>query len=356
MNNDNLKRDIINVIMIIIGTIIMGLGFNMFLVPNNITPSGFSGLAAIISEFLSEINIVINPSIFYFALNIALYIFAYKLLGKKFAIMALIGIVSYSLTIELTSLIPWTFTEDLLVAALYGGIIFGVGTGFVLRNNGSTGGTDMLATIIRNQTHVLKTGQIIMICNIFVLALSVIAYGVNSLLYSIIAIFLASETTDIIIDGAKGVRAYYIITDKKEEVTAKIFAEIRRGATEIKSTGMYTHHDKSMILCLINKYRAPALRRIVADVDPNAFVFSTNVNEVIEKGFFVPTPKNKKKKASKKSNQLENNSNENIELKTEIIEDNEIKKTVEQQNKTSIEQENKTETNITENNNNEEQK
>ena len=143
---------------------------------------------------------------------------------------------------------------------------------------------------------------------------------------------------------------------KKEEVSAKIFAEIRRGATEIKSTGMYTHHDKSMILCLINKYRAPALRRIVADIDPNAFVFSTNVNEVIGKGFFVPTPKNKKKKASKKSNQLENNSNENIVLKTEIIEDNEIKKTVEQQNKTSIEQENKTETNITENNNNEEQK
>ena len=96
MKNDNLKRDIIDIIMIILGTVIMGFGFNMFLVPNNITPSGFSGLAAILSEFLSEININVNPSIFYFGLNIALYIFAYKLLGKKFAIMALIGIISYS--------------------------------------------------------------------------------------------------------------------------------------------------------------------------------------------------------------------------------------------------------------------
>lgn len=280
----------------------MGFGFNMFLVPNSISPSGFSGLAAIISTFLAKININVNPSIFYLILNVILYIFAFKLLGKRFAIFALVGILSFSVSIELTSLIPWQFTEDLFVSALYGGIIFGIGTGFVLRNNGSTGGTDMLAVIIKNRTQKLKTGQLILVCNIFVLALSILAYGAHSLLYSIIALFLSSETTDIVIDGAKGVRAYYIITNKKEEVSAKIFSEIKRGATEIKSTGMYSHQDKSMILCVINKYRAPLLRRIVFDIDPQAFVFSTSVNEVLGKGFFVPTPKKDKNKKEKSNN------------------------------------------------------
>lgn len=319
MKNDILKKDILNILMIIIGTIIMGIGFNIFLIPNGISSGGFSGLSAIITFFLNKINININPSIFYLILNIVLYIFAYKLVGKKFAIFALVGIISFSVSMEVTSLFNFYVKDNLLVCAIYGGTLFGLGSGIVLKNNGSTGGCDMLATIVRSITLKLKTGQIIFICDTIVLLLSVIAYGANSLLYSLITVCLASEITDLVIDGSRGIKAYYIITSKKEEVSSKIFETIKRGATEIKSTGMYTHQDRSMILCLINKYRAPMLKKIVLEIDPEAFVFSTNVNEVLGKGFYVPQTKQEKKNKKNKSKQLKN---------TEIKEENSVKDSV----------------------------
>ena len=282
--------------MIIFGTALMGISFNIFIIPNNISTGGFSGLSAIIHTLLLEINVNIPASVIYLILNVFLFIFAYKTLGKRFAILALIGILSFTLFMELTLLIDFTLNEDKLITTLYGGIIWGVGAGLVIRYNGSTGGTDMLASIIRSKTTKLSTGTIILLSDVFVLTLSCFAYGVSSLLYTILVLFIASFLTDVIIDGSNSVKAFYIITNKKEELAARIFKEIKRGATEIKTTGMYSHSDNSMILCLINKYRVAMLKRIVQEVDPEAFVFSTNVNEVIGKGFFTPQPKVKSTK------------------------------------------------------------
>lgn len=315
------KDDIFDLFMVLAGTIIMGFAFNIFLIPYNISMGGFSGLAAVISTLLGNANIHLNPSIIYLVLNIFLYVFAYKTLGKRFAIFALIGILAYSLSMELTALIKYTPQDDLLICSLYGGIIWGVGTGLIVRHNASTGGTDMLASIIRRKTTKLSTGTIILIADVVVLALNIIAYGVDSLLYSILVLFLATFITDMVIDGSRGVKAYYIITNKKDELTEKIFSEINRGATEIHTTGMYTHEQKSMILCLINKYRAPMLKKIVHDIDPQAFVFSTNVSEVIGNGFYIPTPKVKKKKkfnpTIKKESNLINNEVSSKETITE---------------------------------------
>lgn len=290
------KTDVFDLLMVLSGTIIMGFAFNIFLTPYNISMGGFSGLAAVISTLLENVGVNLKPSIIYLILNIFLYIFAYKTLGKRFAIFALIGILAYSLSMELTSLINYTPKDDLLICSLYGGIIWGLGTGLIVKHNASTGGTDMLASIIRRKTTKLSTGTIILIADVVVLALNILAYGVDSLLYSILVLFLATFITDKVIDGSRGVKAYYIITTKKDELCEKIFNDIQRGATEIHTTGMYSHEDKSMILCLINKYRAPMLKKIVHDVDPSAFVFSTNVSEVIGNGFYIPTNKTKKVK------------------------------------------------------------
>lgn len=295
MKKNNIKSYIINVLMIVFGTSIMAVAFNIFLVPNNISPSGFSGLAAILTALIGKTGIYIPESVFYLGLNMILYVFAYKIVGKQFAIYAIIGILSFSITLEISNLINYTITGDLLVCALYGGFIFGFGTGLVLRYNGSTGGSDMLASIIRSRSNLLSTGQIIMICNVVVLALSVLVYGANSLLYSIITIFIASQVTDIVINGAKGVRAYYIISDKKDELSEKIYSDINRGLTAMKITGVYSKKEKNMLLCLINKYSAPMLKKIVYEIDPNAFIFSTSVADVVGRGFYMPDPKKNKK-------------------------------------------------------------
>lgn len=315
------KQDIINIFGIILGTIVMSFAFNVFLQPNNISPSGFSGLSSVLCFLLAKIGIVIPVSVMYLLLNVILYVIAYKLLGKKFALMALIGIGSYSLFIELVSYIPLVVRNDLLLCAIYGGGIMGFGVGLVLRCNGSTGGGDLLALIIRSRTHILTTGQIMLSVNILVLALSCLAYGLGPLMYSIITIVISSTVTDLVIEGATGVRAYYIFTSKKQEVCDAIYKEIKRGVTEIKAEGMYTHTEKDILLCLINKYRAPRLKAIVSKIDSDAFVFCTSVSEVIGRGFSIPPKKKQKGDAetletsqneispnNKENNQIENTS------------------------------------------------
>lgn len=289
------KNDIINILFIVLGTVVMAFAFNVFLFPNDISPSGFSGLSAILSILLAQIGINIPTSAIYLLLNAVLYIIAYRLLGKKFALMALIGILSFSVALELMALIPLVVEGDLLVCAIYGAGIMGLGTGLVLRNNGSTGGSDLLALIIRSKTQVLTTGQIMMALNIIVLALSCITYGFGPLMYSIITLALSSVVTDLVIDGATGVRAYYVFTTKKEEVCKAIYDQIGRGVTQIKAEGMYTHTERDILLCLLNKYRAPLLKHIVQKIDNEAFVFCTPVSEVIGRGFSVPVKKNKAK-------------------------------------------------------------
>jgi len=289
------KNDIINILFIVLGTVVMAFAFNVFLFPNDISPSGFSGLSAILSILLAKIGINIPTSAIYLLLNAVLYIIAYRLLGKKFALMALIGILSFSVALELMALIPLVVEGDLLVCAIYGAGIMGLGTGLVLRNNGSTGGSDLLALIIRSKTQVLTTGQIMMALNIIVLALSCITYGFGPLMYSIITLALSSVVTDLVIDGATGVRAYYVFTTKKEEVCKAIYEQIGRGVTQIKAEGMYTHTERDILLCLLNKYRAPLLKHIVHKIDEEAFVFCTPVSEVIGRGFSVPVKKNKAK-------------------------------------------------------------
>ena len=324
------KQDIMNIFGIILGTIVMSFAFNVFLQPNNISPSGFSGLSSVLCFLLAKIGIVIPVSVMYLLLNVILYVIAYKLLGKKFALMALIGIGSYSLFIELVSYIPLVVRNDLLLCAIYGGGIMGFGVGLVLRCNGSTGGGDLLALIIRSKTHILTTGQIMLSVNILVLTLSCLAYGLGPLMYSIITIVISSTVTDLVIEGATGVRAYYIFTSKKQEVCDAIYKEIKRGVTEIKAEGMYTHTEKDILLCLINKYRAPRLKSIVSKIDSDAFVFCTSVSEVIGRGFSIPPKKKHKGDAEaleKSQNEISPNNKENKSIENNQIENNQIKNT-----------------------------
>lgn len=294
-NKVNLKKEIFNVVMIMVGCLICGISFNLFLVAQNISPAGFSGLSQIISNLLVGIGVVLKPSIIYFLLNAVLFVIGYKVVGKRFAMFTLVGIVCFSLALEVTSYIPLVISSDTLLCAIYGGAIMGIGIGIVIRYNGSTGGGDLMAVIIRKKIQKISTGQIILIIDLVVLVIVAIASGLESAAYSVIELVIATKFTDIVIDGANAVKAFYIFTNKKQEISARIFNEIDRGATELKATGMYTNQEKDIILCLVNRYSAPKLRRIVSEEDPSAFVFSTNVSEVIGNGFTLTQTKTENK-------------------------------------------------------------
>jgi uncharacterized membrane-anchored protein YitT (DUF2179 family) len=224
----------------------------------------------------------IPTSAIYLVLNIGLYILAFKTLGKKFAIKALLGIVSFSLGMEIFNLIEFNLKYELLISAIFGGSIMGIGVGFVVRFGGSTGGTDMIASIIKTKRKISSFGSIIIIVDMTIIALTLFVFtnGLELLPYTIIALLLCMFTTDYINDGYKAVRAFNIITTKPEELSEAIMHQLVRGCSCTAIKGMYTHSDRYIVLCLISKYQTAQMRTIIRSIDPEAFVYSTKISEV----------------------------------------------------------------------------
>lgn len=313
---------------ILIGTFFMGLGFNCFFLASDIAPGGFSGLAAMISNLLCyKLNwFYISPTIIYLSFNSILLIFAVRIFGKKYFLNAIIGIVSYSICIEYAK---FDFgLNDIFLGCIFGSVLLGVGTGLVVRMGGSTGGSDMLGMILNRRNKEITVGKIIIMVDIVVLVLSFANFGLINSLYTILAIYLTGKITDIVIDGGKGTKAYYIISDKISEISQALTENFLHGATIIDGTGVFSKKEKDIILCLVNKYEARALKGIVFKIDSKAFLFSTNVIEAFGENYtndfnidHEKIEKSKKQQAQKEEiSQKENeqqNERENVQEKAE---------------------------------------
>lgn len=277
-------------VMILLGTICMGFAFSIFLEPNNISTGGFSGLSMVINTIFNLMGIMfLNTSIIYFVLNVGLFLYALKTLGKKFAIKAFAGILFFSLSMELCSYIPLNLTFEPLISALYGGILMGVGVGIVVRFGGSTGGGDMIASIVRSKKPKASIGSVIIIIDAIVVLLSLFVFnnGLEVMPYTIIALAISSVCTDFVNDGYKQVRAYHIITDNGVKIASRLMREMSRGCTLTKAEGMHTRQQKDYLVCLVSKFQTASLVKIVKEEDENAFMYSTSVKEVI--GFWTST-------------------------------------------------------------------
>lgn len=270
--------------MIVLGTLIMGFSFSVFLEPNNISTGGFSALSMIVNAILFKIGIKFIPtSVIYLILNIGLYFLALHALGKRFAIKALVGILSFSLGIQIFSMIDFKITYELVVSAIFGGAIMGAGVGLVVRFGGSTGGTDMIACILKKKKPTATFGSLIIIIDMFIITLSLFVFsnGFALLPYTILALVLCMLVTDFVNEGYKQVRAFYIITDKPEEISESIMKNLARGCSCTKIKGMHSSSEKFQVTCLISKYQTGQLRSIIKEIDADAFVYSTKIAEVV---------------------------------------------------------------------------
>ncbi|MBP5651746.1 MAG: YitT family protein [Clostridia bacterium] len=274
-----------NMTMIIIGTFIMGFAFNVFQAPNHITPTGFSGIASIISYLLSQANIFISPSPIYLALNVFLFIFAYKMMGKEFCIYSATGILGYALSMEVLRYVHINVGSDLLLCCIYGGAIMGVGTGLVIRFGGSTGGADMSAVLLRKIMPNLSTGTLIVIIDGTIIGVSAIVYGLNLGMYALVSCVLMGSICDMIANGNKSVRAYYIITTKRDELANALLDRVHRGVSNIQITGMYSHENHDMLFVVVRMSEVVTLKRVIHDVDEKAFIIGVNVREAMGIGF-----------------------------------------------------------------------
>lgn len=311
------KREVLSMLtqisLILVGTFIMAFGFMVFLSPYNIVPGGFMGIAQILYDVLSSVGFnYISISLWYIIINLFLFVYAVKVLGLKFGLRTGVGILSYSLFVELIGSLDIVmkigeqFTTETatlsgggvyILYALYGGLLMGIGIGFVFRGEGSTGGCDMVAVVVNKFFPTITNGQIIMFVDGLVVVASAIAYGSIVLpLFALITIFISGRVADMFVDGVRSLRAYYILTDKKEEMSNRIMTEIERGVTNIKCEGMYTKKDRDMLLVILRRTQIMKLKKIVKEVDINSFMFSSTVKEAYGQGFIMYEDYKKKPK------------------------------------------------------------
>ncbi len=276
----NLKKIIINFIQTIIGTALMAFATDLFLLPNQLSVGGFSGIGTI---FYYLFKLPIGTTVF--ILNIPLFIFALIKNGKRFFLDSIVGTISLSLFLNLFENIG-TATHSGFLACIYGGILSGIGTSIVLNANASTGGSDLFAQIVKAYKPNIKTGNIIVILDTIIVIASTIAFGQIEIgLYSAIAIYIMGKVLDIFFEGIDFAKMLIIISPKYQQISDEINSKIRRGTTAIYGKGMYRQDDKNIIMCVASRGEVRQIRKIINDIDKKAFLIITNAREVYGEGF-----------------------------------------------------------------------
>ena len=272
-------------LMIIVGTGLMSLAINSVFDAAGMVTGGFSGIAIIIKAWTKNlIEGGIPLWVTNCVLNLPLFVIAWKVRGFSFIKRAILGEISLSVWLAIQPV--WNLAgNDLLLSALYGGVIQGVGIGLVFLGGGTTGGTDMMAAIIQKFLKDYSIAQIMQVIDAMVVLVGMYVFGVHKALYAIIAVYLVTKVSDGLIEGLKFSKAAYIITGKPKEISDMIINDLDRGVTGINARGMYSGQDKLMLFCVVNKKEIIMLKEKVDKIDPDAFVIVTDAREVHGEGF-----------------------------------------------------------------------
>lgn len=272
------RESIVEYVYVIIGAAIIAIGFNVFLLPNQVASGGVSGISTILHGIFGW-----NPGFIQYAFNIPLFIAGVLFLGKKFGIKSFIGTVTLPLIVLLTnSWGPWT--DNPLLGALFGGIVVGLGIGLVFKGNASTGGTDLLAQIITKYTGISLGTSVLLIDGIIAISAAIV-FDLEKGLYALIGLYVTTKTIDIIQLGFSQSKMVYIITLKQDEVRDAIYAEINRGVTKLPAIGGYTRETRPVLMVVVYQTEFTKLKQLIKSVDPSAFVIVSNAYEVLGEGF-----------------------------------------------------------------------
>jgi len=268
------KRKILQrILLITIGAILMSVGLEIFLVPNNVIDGGITGISIMLSYMTGW-----KLGIFLFIFNIPFFFIGYKQIGKTFAFSTLYGIIILSIGTTLLHPVP-AFTQDILLATVFGGIVLGIGVGLVIRYGGSLDGTEILAILFNNKLP-FSVGEIIMFFNLFILGSAGFVFSWDRAMYSLIAYFVAYKTIDITITGLDESKSVWIISDNARQIGDAIMNRLGRGVTYINGEGAYSGDDKKVIFCVINRLEEAKLKEIVTENDDSAFLAVADIAEV----------------------------------------------------------------------------
>ena len=263
---------------IIVGATLVGLAYNIFLLPAKIAAGGLSGVSTILYELYEW-----SPAYTQVVMNIPIFIVGWITLGKEFSGRTVLGTFWVPFIIWLSKDIPITVTNPLL-GSLYGGIILGVGLGIVYQGNGSTGGTAAIAQIVKKFTN-MSSGYSQLIVDGVVVTSSLIVFNLELTLFALAAIYITSKAIDVVQLRTAATKLVMIITNEEEKIQTLIKSGIDRGLTKVRSVGGYTNQSQTMILCVAEKQEAFYLRKILQEEEPNAFVIFLDASDILGRGF-----------------------------------------------------------------------
>lgn len=272
-------ENVMELIYVLVGSAIIAVAFNVFLLPNKVASGGVSGISTILHELLGW-----QPYYVQWAFNIPLFIAGVVLLGGGgYGVKTLIGTIFLPFVVMLTKDIqPWT--HNALLASLFGGIGVGLGLGIVFRGNASTGGTDLAAQIIHKYTG-LSLGKCVIIIDGLIVVSASIVFNIESGLYALIGLYVTSKTIDLVQIGWSGTKMAMIISEKQSEVRDGILNKIERGVTKLSAYGGYTDHEKPVLMCVVDQTEFTKLKHLVKSIDPSAFIIVMDASEVLGEGF-----------------------------------------------------------------------
>lgn len=263
---------------IILGALIGGAAYPLFMTPNKIAPGGITGIATILNHLfhwpVGTVTLI---------MNIPLFLISYRAMGRIFAFRSLVATLFFTLFIDVLPLQP--MTTDPLLGALYGGVMLGAGLGLIMRGGATTGGSDMVARMVNKRFQFISTGSFLFAIDFAVVVSAGFLIGATEALYSLICIFLSARIMDTIIIGFSSNKACFIISSRWQEISDRIMRDMDRGVTQLTARGAYTGAERPTLLCVIGRSEIMALKRILREEDEKAFVIIVEAHEAIGDGF-----------------------------------------------------------------------
>ena len=272
------KGELKNAIYIAAGLLFSVLGYVLFLIPNGIAAGGFTGAAQLINH-VSGLPIGALALV----MNVPLFLISMRSMGWRFALRSLIATFAFSLALDAVSLrAP---VQDIWLATVYGGLLSGAGFGLVLRGSATTGGTDMLASLIHRLIPPIRVSVGIFLVDGLVIFASAFVFDTTRAMYALICTFITNVVVDFVLEGPNSSHSFFIISDRSTEIAQRIMAELERGVTALDGTGMFSGQKKQVLLCVVSRLETVALRRIIFSIDPSAFIISSKARDTFGEGF-----------------------------------------------------------------------
>lgn len=275
-----------NILPVLLGSAVYAFALHYFVIPNELMEGGITGIALLLNYAAG-----LPPSVTTLALNIPLFFLGWRFMDRQQMALTIVGTSAVSFFLWIMEVLiasgwitPFESKQDYLLATLYAGVTIGIGLGIVFRFGGTTGGSDIIARV-GNKLRGWSMGQVILAFDFAVIAASLLYIPREKVLYTLVAVFVASRTIDFITEGAYSAKEFTIITELGDELSAVITRELERGVTLFPAKGAYSQRVKNVVYCVVSRSEVRRLKTLVRSVDPRAFMIISDVHDVLGEGF-----------------------------------------------------------------------